>query len=477
MSELEALRAELAAVRLEAAELRARLETARLTPPGGGAPPPTSAGAPLTQDARGWVDCGHGLDAAQLARYSRHVVLPQFGAAAQGRVARARVLVVGAGGLGSSASLYLAGTGVGTLGISDGDSVELSNLHRQVVHREARPPPPPRPPPVLMPAQAAVGTSKAASAAAACSALNGGVRVLPLPPVTATNARALLSDFDLVLDCTDSPASRYLLSDTAAQLRLPLVSGAALRGEGQVTVLCGAAGGAPCRRCLFPTEGAAACGERCADAGVLGPVPGVIGCLQALEALKLLGGCQGALSGRLLCYDAFSADRPFYCVRLPPAQPGCAACGTQPGAHPAVAAQPPAACAAPPPPPSPPISRISVARLAELRADSGSGMVLVDVRPRHLFEAAALPGSLSLPFPSDPARAPAWLASVAQLSPPASSPPLLVLLCRRGRASALAAAALAADGRWPGLVVDVEGGLTAWRKHLDPDFPEQQEAQ
>jgi adenylyltransferase and sulfurtransferase len=317
--------------------------------------------------------------------------------------------------------------------------------------------------------QAAVGTPKAASAAAACAALNSDVRVLVFPAVTEANARSLFSAFDLILDCTDSPTSRYLLSDTAAQLRLPLVSGAALRGEGQVAVLCGAAGGAPCRRCLFPAAGASAGGERCADAGVLGPVPGVIGCLQAVEALKLLGGCDGAFTGRLLCYDAFSADRPFYCVHLPPARPSCHACGTQP-ADPLSADQP----VQPPAVISPPINRISVARLAELRASSAE-MLLVDVRPRHLYEAAALPGSLSLPFPSDPARVAAWVASLEQLFPPLSPPPLLVLLCRRGRASALAASALAADGRMQGPVVDVEGGLTAWRRHVDPFFPEQQE--
>jgi len=439
--ELASLRARLAAAEAECDELRLRLASAAR-------PDPSPRG-----EAEGWVDCGHGLSAAQLSRYGRHVVLPSVGAVGQGRLARARALVVGLGGLGSPAALYLAAAGVGTLGLADGDVVELANLQRQLAFCERD-----------------VGRPKAAAAAAACAARNGAVRLLPLPAVSAENARQLLAGYDLVLDCTDSPLARAALSDAAAALRLPLVCGAALGTEGQVSVLCGAGG--PCRRCLWPNALAAPAG-RCADAGVLGPLVGVVGALQAVEAVKLLArgaGEGGSLEGRLLCYDALSSERPFYCVALPPRRADCPACGAggevqpQPQPRPQPQPQP-----RPPPQAAAGFERLTVAQLRALRTD-GAPHLLVDVRPKHLFDACALAGSLSLPF----REGGGWPDLLAAACPPSADAPRLVLLCRRGRASALAAAAAAADGRWPG-VADVEGGLTAWRREIDPSFPEQQE--
>jgi adenylyltransferase/sulfurtransferase len=259
--------------------------------------------------------------------------------------------------------------------------------------------------PSTLPRQARVGGAKAASAAAAVRALNGSVRVEAHPAVTPATAAALVASYDLVLDCTDNAPARYLLSDAAAAARVPLVSGAALGMEGQLTVLCGptddAATAAPCYRCLFPTPAPPAHCARCADAGVLGPVPGLIGTLQAVEAIKLLTGAGEPLRGRMLLYDALSA-RPFYVTQLRPRDAGCAACGeegarlealraealgaydyaafvagTAAGAGVAQAA--PQAVAAP----RPALRRVTVGDYAAVAAAGGTHL-LVDVRPRHM---------------------------------------------------------------------------------------------
>ena len=213
------------------------------------------------------VTCG--LPPAAIARFGRQLIVPQFGAAGQLALARLRVLVVGAGGLGCPAALYLAGAGVGALGIADDDVVAEGNLHRQVAHAEA-----------------GVGQPKAESLARAARALNGRVAATAhAERLTARNALALVRAYDCVVDCTDSPSSRYLLNDACVLAGRPLVSGAALGCHGQLGVFAHAGG--PCYRCLHPAPPAAV--QSCADAGVLGPVTGVIGCLQALEVMKLAG--------------------------------------------------------------------------------------------------------------------------------------------------------------------------------------------
>ncbi len=303
-----------------------------------------------------------------------------------------------------------------------------------------------------------------------------------LPAVTPENAVDTMRGYDLVLDCTDNPASRYLLSDAACAARIPLVSGAAVGTEGQVTVLCGNdqdhAQRAPCYRCLFPRPAGPKHCARCADAGVLGPVPGVIGTLQAVEAIKVLTNTGRPLRGRLLSYDALS-DRPFYGTTLPPAGDGCTACGSAPGAlrlNPgAVAAFDyagfvsggAAACAAPAAAPLPTTQRISVRQYAAMQA-ACTPHVLVDVRPRHLFDAAALHGAISVPFSAGDDAVP-FVQAVRSAG--GGDGAHVVLICRRGNASVAAAAALRAAGATA--VCDVEGGVMAWRREIDATFPEQ----
>jgi len=197
--------------------------------------------------------------------------------------------VVGCGGLGCPAAAYLAAAGVGRLGLADHDTLELSNLHRQVLHTQAR-----------------VGVAKAVSLATSLAALNPSVEVVPYTvALTSATALALVGQYDVVLDCTDNVATRYLLSDACVMLGKPLVSGAALRWEGQVTVYNHRGG--PTYRCLYPEPPPAAAVTSCSEGGVLGAVPGVIGCLQALETVKVLAGLEPAYSGSLLLFDGLEA--------------------------------------------------------------------------------------------------------------------------------------------------------------------------
>lgn len=227
----------------------------------------------------------------ELDRYARHIALREIGGAGQRRLKAARVLVVGAGGLGSPALLYLAGAGVGTIGVIDDDVVENANLQRQIIHADER-----------------IGMAKAHSAAAAMRALNPFVEVRPYARrLEAPIAADLFADYDLVLDGSDDWDTRELVNATCVAARLPLVSGAITQWEGQVALFDPAHGG-PCRACLFPARPAPGLAPTCAEAGVAAPLPGVIGSIMATEAVKHLTGAGTTLRGRLLVYDALEAD-------------------------------------------------------------------------------------------------------------------------------------------------------------------------
>lgn len=248
-----------------------------------------------------------------LERYSRHLRLPQVGLEGQQRLERSRALLVGAGGLGSPAAFYLAAAGVGHLRIADDDVVDRSNLQRQILHVED-----------------SVGVAKVTSAAQRIAALNPRVQVQALQArVTASNVEALLEDVDVVVDGADNFPARYLLNDACVKLGKPLVYGAVQQFEGQLSVFDAGRrrGQAPCYRCLFPEPPPPEFAPSCAEAGVLGVLPGVIGLLQATEAIKLLLGIGDTLTGRLLSFDALAMR--FREIRLPP-DPHCPVCA--PGA-------------------------------------------------------------------------------------------------------------------------------------------------
>jgi molybdopterin/thiamine biosynthesis adenylyltransferase/rhodanese-related sulfurtransferase len=250
------------------------------------------------------------FDADAAERYSRHLLLPDVGVAGQRKLNRARVTLIGAGGLGSPASLYLAAAGVGTLTLVDDDRVERSNLQRQIVHTDAR-----------------IGESKAESARIALNALNPTVHIDPRPHrLLAANVESMIEGSDVVIDGADNFPTRYLLNAATRRLRIPLVYGAVHRFTGQASVFDARREDSPCYRCLFPEPPTAAEAPNCAEAGVLGVLPGTIGMLQATEAIKLILGIGVPLVGRLLCYDALAAS--FRELRLP-RDPNCPGCGAQ----------------------------------------------------------------------------------------------------------------------------------------------------
>jgi len=244
---------------------------------------------------------------AEIHRYSRHILLAELGGTGQARLRAGRVLVIGAGGLGSPLALYLAAAGVGTIGLVDDDVVELSNLQRQIAHATSR-----------------IGQPKVESAREAMLAINPEIQVRTHAfRLDASNARALLQEYDLVCDGSDNFATRYLVADACVLTRRTLVSAAVLRFEGQISTFRPHVGG-PCYRCLYPQAPDAGIVPSCAEAGVLGVVTGVMGTLQAGEAIKELTGIGESLAGRLLLWDALSMR--FTTIRVP-ADPACALCG------------------------------------------------------------------------------------------------------------------------------------------------------
>lgn len=249
-----------------------------------------------------------GLSTDQRSRYSRHVMLPEVGESGQLRLLESRVLVVGAGGLGSPAAIYLAAAGIGTLGICDFDVVDASNLQRQILHNSDR-----------------LGQSKVSSARQTLNALNPEVDVVAHDErLSADNVLDVLDGYDVVLDGGDNFPTRYLVNDAALHLRKPVVHGSIFRFEGQATVFDPYNG--PCYRCQFPEPPPPELAPSCAEAGVLGVLPGIVGSIQAVEAIKLILGIGDSLVGRLLTYDALAQE--FLTLNLR-RNPDCPACGDE----------------------------------------------------------------------------------------------------------------------------------------------------
>lgn len=245
----------------------------------------------------------------QLKRYSRHIILSEVGGKGQKKISAAKVLMVGAGGLGCPVGYYLAAAGVGTIAIVDNDEVELSNLQRQIAHSVKT-----------------IGINKADSAKQTFEALNPDVNVIAIKErINSKNILDLIKDYDIIVDGTDNFPTRYLINDACVMLKKPLVIGAILRFEGQVTTIL--PGDGPCYRCLFEEPPPAGLVPSCQEAGVLGVLPGVIGALQATEVLKLIIGKGKPLKGELLIYDALGVN--FRKVKIPK-NSECPVCGKEP---------------------------------------------------------------------------------------------------------------------------------------------------
>ena len=248
---------------------------------------------------------------AQIRRYARHIVLPEIGGVGQSRLIAARVLVIGAGGLGAPALQYLAAAGIGTLGVIDDDTVDLSNLQRQIIHRTAD-----------------IGVPKTESARRALSDINPEITIRAHKErLTGANIERIVGDYDVVADGSDNFATRYLLNDTCYRLRKILVSAAILRFDGQISTYKAWQGeNHPCLRCIFPAAPSEDSVPSCAQAGVLGALAGTLGALQATEVVKEILGIGRSLSGRLVTYDALDASFDEMAIAK---RPDCPTCGTR----------------------------------------------------------------------------------------------------------------------------------------------------
>ena len=368
------------------------------------------------------------LSATERARYQRHLALAEIGAAGQEKLKAARVLIVGAGPLGSPAALYLAAAGCGTLGLLDCDRVELSNLQRQVLFDNN-----------------AISRPKAEAGRERLAALNPDVRIIAhAVELKARNVLEIFAQYDLLLDGSDRLSTRYLVNDACVILGLPLVSAAIHRFEGQVMTYIPDRG--PCYRCAFP-QAADGMVANCAEAGVLGVLPGVLGILQATEAIKLITGIGEPLTGRLLTYDAL--DMRFSEFRVT-RRPDCAVCGDAPSITEPRDPQPLDGGG------TAGLRRLSATDLRDLLQDTGSNApLLVDVREVVEFAAGHLQGSVNIPLGQLPQR----LGEVA-------AHPRPVFICRSGgRSLAACQLALGAQIASP---ANLEGGLLAWARAVDP---------
>ncbi len=399
------------------------------------------------------VEPGPELRADELARYARHVSLPGIGIEGQRRLAAARVLVVGAGGLGSPALLYLAAAGVGTIGVVDDDVVDASNLQRQVLHGTSD-----------------VGTPKTASAAAALADVNPGVRVVEhRERLRSGNAVDLLTGYDVVLDGSDNFTTRYLVSDAAELAGVPVVWGGIYRFQGQVSTFWAAPPGdaeGVTYRDVFPEPPPPALAPDCATGGVLGALCGTIGSVMATEAVKLITGAGRTLLGRLAVHDALELTWRHLTVRRDPtrspvtALPDDAAYATFCGLSPAPA----------PTTGSPGTATTAPRELAELRAAAASGDApepfVLDVREPWEVAVAAFDGAHVVPSTTftEPHRADDAVADVARR---AGGRPVHVV-CKAGPRAARVAAVL----RDAGLDArEVAGGIAAWSREVDPSVP------
>ena len=377
----------------------------------------------------------------ELQRYARHLILPEVGPEGQAKLKAARVAVVGAGGLGSPVSLYLAAAGVGTIGLVDFDVVDASNLHRQILFGTSD-----------------VGRPKLEAAAARLKDINPNVRIVPFEErLTSENALRILTDFDVVADGTDNFPTRYLVNDACVLLGKPNVYASIFRFEGQASVFWARQG--PCYRCLYAEPPPPGLVPSCAEGGVLGVLPGLIGTIQASETIKLILSAGEPLIGRLLLVDALGMRFRELKVRK---NPDCAVCGPRPTVTRLIDYE--AFCGtAPASPPSgilPAMHHVDEVTVEELKAirDRGDAIVLVDVREPREWAISDLADSVKIPLGTLP-------QSLAKLSKDDD----IVIYCRTGGRSGNAAQFLMQHGY--SRVRNLVGGINRWAERIDTSLP------
>jgi len=379
------------------------------------------------------------LSPVELARYSRHILLEPFGIPGQQKLKAARVLVIGAGGLGSPAALYLAAAGIGTLGLADFDAVELHNLQRQILHDDA-----------------SIGQLKTESARLRLESANPLIRVATHNQgITRENAAEVFAGYDVILDGTDNFSARYLNNDAAYFARRPLVYGSVYKFEGQVAVFDPHAGG-PCYRCLFPEAPDPGTVPSCGEAGVIGALCGVIGSLQALEVIKLITGVGDPLQGRLLTYNALTQA---FATLVLPKDPGCPLCGEQPTIKDLSASAPTCAVA-----PAPALMsslyplELSVHETKALQQSAPDRTTIIDVRESFELDICRLPGAEHIPM----RQIPEHLDTLPRDKH-------LLILCHSGMRSLRVTEFLRARGFEA--VSNITGGIEAWAAEIDPSLP------
>jgi adenylyltransferase/sulfurtransferase len=379
------------------------------------------------------------LTVDEIRRYSRHLIIPDVGVDGQKRLKNARVLCVGAGGLGSPALLYLAAAGVGTLGIVDFDTVDESNLQRQIIH-----------------GQSDIGRPKAESAASSVREINPLVNVvIHNTALDRDNVREIFSQYDLIVDGTDNFATRYMVNDAAVLLGKPYVWGSIYRFDGQASVFWAEHG--PCYRCLYPEPPPPGMVPSCAEGGVLGVLCASIGSIQVTEAIKLLAGIGEPLVGRLMVYDALEMSYRKIKVRK---DPNCVLCGENPTVTDLLEDYEDFCGAVSPEAEEAVIESTITARELKEWQDAGKDVFVVDVREPAEYEIVRIPGATLIPKGE-------IISGDALSKLPQDRQ--IVLHCKSGVRSAEALAALKAAGFRD--AVHVQGGVLSWIKQVDPSLP------
>ncbi|MDR1806418.1 MAG: molybdopterin-synthase adenylyltransferase MoeB [Propionibacteriaceae bacterium] len=375
------------------------------------------------------------LSHAEIGRYSRHLLLADVTLAGQERLKAAKVLIVGTGGLGAPLALYLAAAGVGTLGVVDFDTVDESNLQRQIIHSTRD-----------------VDRPKTASAKDRLRALNPYVRVVEHNvALTSANALDIIGGYDLVADGTDNYPTRYLINDACVFLGLPVVYGSVFQFEGQASVFW--AGHGPCYRCLYPDPPPPGLVPNCAEGGVLGVLPGIVGAIQAAEALKLLIGGAEPLLGRLLLVDAWTMEFRELALER---DPHCPVCGDAPTITELIDYE--EFCGLRPPPDEKPVQTITATEL-KARLDAGDPIQIVDIREPHERAIAKLPDAIVMPLGQIYRR-------TGELDPDRD----VVVVCKIGQRSVYAIRALEQAG-FPGRVFNLKDGVNGWARAVDRSLP------
>ncbi len=375
----------------------------------------------------------------EILRYSRHLIIPEVGMEGQRKLKAARVLAIGAGGLGAPIALYLAAAGVGTLGIVDFDVVDFTNLQRQVIHGTSD-----------------VGRSKLASAEETIREINPNVRVVPYAAkLSSENALEIFRDYDLVVDGTDNFPTRYLVNDACVLSGIPNVYASIFRFEGQASVLALPDG--PCYRCWYPEPPPPGLVPSCAEGGVLGVLPGIMGTLQAMEAIKLILGIGQPLKNRVLLFDALQMRFRELKLRK---SPDCPICGPNRTIHALIDYQEFCGIRGAESAPQAADDTMQTVTPSELKQelDSGKDVFILDVREPHEYEICCLEGATLIPLGQVPAR-------IEELNREHD----IVVMCRSGARSGKATQYLAQKG-FP-KVRNLTGGILAWSDEVDPSVP------